>query len=129
MNKGIVTLAENWEKWSAALKAADKTSLDWADAAVECTAAIADLVGASKDLELPDKFFNTENMQLLEAAINGDIGAINRLGAAVASAQVELMAFNESFADLAMQTMTENDLEIDITLDSSQFDADKALVL
>ena len=46
MNKGIITLAENWKNWSKALKASDKTSLDWADAAVECTAAIADLVGA-----------------------------------------------------------------------------------
>lgn len=129
MNKGIITLAENWKNWSKALKASDKTSLDWADAAVECTAAIADLVGASEDLELPDEFFNTENMALLEKAINGDTDAINRLGAAVAAAQVEMLDFNESFADLAMQTMADNGLEIDITLDSTQFDADKALVL
>lgn len=129
MNKGIVTLAENWKDWSKALKASDKTSLDWADAAVECTAAIADLVGASQDLELPDDFFNTDNMALLEAAIDGDTDAINRLGAAVAAAQVEMLDFNESFADLAMQTMADNGLEIDITLDSTQFDADKALVL
>lgn len=129
MNKGIITLAENWKNWSKALKASDKTSLDWADAAVECTAAIADLVGASEDLELPDEFFNTENMALLEKAINGDTDAINRLGAVVAAAQVEMIEFNESFADLAMQTMSENGLEIDITLDSTQFDADKVLVL
>lgn len=129
MNKGIITLAENWKNWSKALKASDKTSLDWADAAVECTAAIADLVGASEDLELPDEFFNTENMALLEKAINGDTDAINRLGAVVAAAQVEMIEFNESFADLAMQTMSENGLEIDITLDSTQFDADKILVL
>ena len=129
MNKGIITLAENWKDWSKALKASDKTSLDWADAAVECTAAIADLVGASQDLELPDDFFDTENMALLEAAIDGDTDAINRLGAAVAAAQVEMLDFNEAFADLAMQTMADNGLEIDITLDSTQFDADKALVL
>lgn len=129
MNKGMITLAENWKDWSKALKASDKTSLDWADAAVECTAAIADLVGASQDLELPDDFFNTDNMALLEAAIDGDTDAINRLGIAVAAAQVEMLDFNESFADLVMQTMADNGLEIDITLDSTQFDADKALVL
>jgi hypothetical protein len=91
MNKGIITLAENWKDWSKALKSSDKTTLDWAKAAVECTAAIADLVGASEDLELPEDFFNTDNMALLEAAMNGDIDAINRLGAAVASEQVKLL--------------------------------------
>ena len=129
MNKGMITLAENWKDWSKALKASDKTTLDWAEAAVECTAAIADLVGASEDLELPDEFFNTENMELLEAAMNGDIDAVNKLGAAVARTQVEMINFNQAFADLAMQTMQDNNIEIDVTLDSTQFDADKAVVL
>ena len=129
MNKGMITLAENWKDWSKALKASDKTTLDWAEAAVECTAAIADLVGASEDLELPDEFFNTENMALLEAAMNGDTDAVNKLGAAVARTQVEMINFNQAFADLAMQTMQDNNIEIDVTLDSAQFDADKAVVL
>ena len=129
MNKGMITLAENWKDWSKALKASDKTTLDWAEAAVECTAAIADLVGASEDLELPDEFFNTENMALLEAAMNGDTDAVNKLGAAVARTQVEMINFNQAFADLAMQTMQDNNIEIDVTLDSTQFDADKAVVL
>ena len=105
MNKGMITLAENWKDWSKALKASDKTTLDWAEAAIECTAAIADLVGASEDLELPDEFFNIENMELLEAAMNGDINAVDRLGAAVASEQIKLLEFNGAMASLALETM------------------------
>lgn len=130
MNKGIITLAENWEDWSKALKASDKTTLDWAKAAVECTAAIADLVGASEDLELPEEFFNTDNMALLEAAINGDVDAINRLGAAVASEQVKLLQFNDAMASLALETMEANGVQIDVGFDfGEQFEADKQYIL
>lgn len=130
MNRGIITLAENWEDWSKTLKASDKTTLDWAKAAVECTAAIADLVGASEDLELPEEFFNTDNMALLEAAINGDIDAINRLGAAVASEQVKLLQFNDAMASLALETMEANGVQIDVGFDfGEQFEADKQYIL
>ena len=130
MNKGIITLAENWKDWSKALKSSDKTTLDWAKAAVECTAAIADLVGASEDLELPEEFFNTDNMALLEAAMNGDIDAINRLGAAVASEQVKLLQFNDAMASLALETMEANGVKIDVGFDfGEQFEADKQYIL
>jgi hypothetical protein len=67
MNVGVANMVNNWETWSEELKKADKTSRDWAWAASECTAAIADLVGASEDLELPAEFFESaENMLLLE---------------------------------------------------------------
>lgn len=129
MNKGMITLAENWDDWGKTLKSSDKLSTDWAEAAVECTAAIADLVGASQDLELPDEFFNTENLALLEAAMNGDINAVNKLGAAVAAATVDALEFNQAFADLVTATMVDNNIEMDINLNTEQFDADKAIVM
>jgi hypothetical protein len=101
MNKGIVTLAENWKEWNKALTSADADTTDFAAAVIDCTAAVADLVGASADLELPDDFFNVENLALIEQAINGNIDAINRLGIAVAEEQLKLLEFNEAFAILA----------------------------
>ena len=72
------------EEWNKALTDSDTTTTDFANALIDCTAAVADLVGASADLELPDDFFNAERLALLEQAINGDINAINQLGFAVA---------------------------------------------
>lgn len=138
MNKGIITLAENWEDWKKALSATDKTTLDYAKAVVECTAAIADLVGASEDLELPEEFFNAENMELMEKAINGDIDAINQLGVAVATEQVKILEFNEAFASLALETFAEKDIKVDFGFGDNltqleqfknQFEIDKALIL
>ena len=129
MNKGVSSLVDNWKDWKKQLKNTDKTTQDYADAVVDCTEAIADLVGASKDLELPDEFFNDENMVLIERALQGDIEAINQLGAAVAYATVDTLEFQASLAQLATSTWIENGLEVDVTLDHEQFDLDKNTVL
>ena len=129
MNKGVSSLVDNWGDWKKQLKSSDKLTQDYADAIVDCTAAIADLVGASEDLELPDEFFNDENMKLIEKAMEGDTQAINQLGAAVAETTVEALEFNSSFADLINRLETWDGQVPDITLNTAQFDADKATVL
>jgi hypothetical protein len=87
MNKGVSSMVDNWSDWRTELRKTDKTSKDWAKAAAGCTKAIADLVGASEDLELPDSFFDSEeNMKLLDQAAQGSEEAINKLGLAVAAA-------------------------------------------
>ena len=125
MNKGIVTLAENWEKWNKALTDSDTTTTDFADAVIDCTAAVADLVGASADLELPDDFFNTERLALLEQAINGDINAINQLGFAVAETQIKALEFNAAFASLSQMM----DPMGDTAYDEQSFDNDMQLIV
>ena len=134
MNKGVSSLVDNWDDWKKQLKATDKLTQDYAEAVVDCTAAIADLVGASSDLELPDEFFNTENMALLERAAQGDIDAINALGAEVAYFTVDALEFNQAFADLAIGLESFNGFDvsgIDLSnvLNAAQFSADKDLVL
>jgi hypothetical protein len=85
MNKGVEVLVGSWEDWKKELKSGNKTSRDWAKAAADCTKVIADLVGASEDLELPADFFDSaENMSLLEQAANGSAKAIEKLGLIVA---------------------------------------------
>ena len=129
MNKGMKTLNNNFADWKKVLKSADKTTMDYADAVVDCTDAIADLVGASDDLELPDEFFNDENMKLIEKAMKGDIKAVNQLGAAVAAATVNAMEFNGAFADMINELETWDGEIPDITLSPEQFNKDKEIVL
>ena len=134
MNKGVSSLVDNWKDWKKQLSATDKLTEDYAKTIVDCTKAIADLVGASSDLELPDKFFNTENMALLERAVQGDIDAINALGAEVAWFTVDALEFNEGFAALASELESFNGFDIskiDLSdvLNADKFDADKDLVL
>jgi hypothetical protein len=101
MNKGVTALVDNWEEWSIALKAGDKTSQDWAKAAAGCTKAVADLVGASEELELPTEFFESEkNLALIEEASKGSEKAINELGFAVAAAQIQMVEFNSTMTDI-----------------------------
>ena len=100
MNKGVSTLHENWKDWSKELKKSDKTTQDWAKAASETTKAIADLVGTSEDLELPPEFFDSaENMELVSQAAKGNEDAINKLGLAVAAAQVQMIEFQNGMRD------------------------------
>ena len=130
MNKGVSSLVDNWKDWKKQLTASNKLTQDYADALVDCTAAIADLVGASEDLELPDEFFNADNMALIEKAMQGDVNAVNQLGAAVAATTVEALTFNEAFATViaSMETFRNEPIDLDL-LDEEQFLADQQLVL
>jgi hypothetical protein len=119
MNKGVETLVGNWEDWKKELKSGNKTSRDWAKAAADCTKVIADLVGASEDLELPADFFDSaDNMKLLEQAANGSEKAINQLGIAVAKAQVSMMSFQEGMTNLTGEA-----------IDATAFDSWKTTIL
>jgi hypothetical protein len=119
MNKGVESLVENWEEWGEELRKGDKTSRDWAKAAAATTKAIADLVGASEDLELPEEFFDSvHNLELLDKAAKGSTEAINELGVIVAGAQVQMMQFQQG-----MQNATGE------LIDQSQFDTWKTTVL
>lgn len=131
MNKGVESLVDNWSDWKKALKATDKTTLDYAKAVKETTAAIADLVGASSDLELPEEFFNDKNYKLIDKAIQGDSKAIDTLGLEVAKAQTKALEFNDA---IAQAVASANDGEglfanFDPTEDlKEQFDAAKTIV-
>ena len=129
MNKGISSLVDNWKDWKKQLSASNKLTQDYAEAVVDCTAAIADLVGASEDLELPDEFFNAENIALIERAMQGDINAVNQLGAAVAETTVKSWEFNEAFASLINQLETWDGEVITIDLDEQRFLSDRDIVL
>ena len=129
MEKGVEKLADNWDDWKKVLKSTDKLTGKYADAVSDCTDAIADLVGASDDLELPDDFFNDKNMKLIEKAIQGDTDAINELGLAVGKATIEGLEFNSSLSKAINSLEKFGNEPIDITLGADQFELDKDRVL
>ena len=111
MNKGVSSLAENWGDWKKELSKSDKTTTDYAKAAAALTSTIADLVGASEDLELSPEFLEApETLEMIEKAAEGDIDAINALGVAVAAESVKLMQLDadmtRTLADGTTKTIT-----------------------
>ncbi|MBO7210923.1 MAG: hypothetical protein J6V44_07925 [Methanobrevibacter sp.] len=77
MNQGVEDLIDNWEDWNKELKAGQldknkKGTAQYAKTINDLTKTIADLVGASADLELPEDFFeNKKNLELIEKAAKG----------------------------------------------------------
>ena len=110
MNKGVETLNKNWKTWSKTLKTADKNSADYADTLNDANAALADLVGAVDAGAVPLDFLDAatesgaEHLEWMEKAAQGDTKAINLLGVALTGAQVELMEFNETMAQNAINS-------------------------
>ena len=90
MNRGVTTLSENWEEWKKIIKSSDKTTFEYAQTAQALTDTIEDLIGASKDLKLPSKFF-AENLELIEEAAQGSAKATELLGIAVTKTQFKDM--------------------------------------
>ena len=104
MNKGVASLVNNWKDWKKILTTTNKDSQDWIKSAVECTAAIANMVGASEDLELPTDFFDSgDNLALLDAAAQGSEQAIAKLGMAVTIAQIKMFKFQEGMKNVSRE--------------------------
>ena len=100
LNKGVADLHDNWADWKKTLNSTKKDSSDYAKTAVALTKTIADLVGASEDLELPTDFFDSaDNMALLEKASQGSIDAINELGTVVAAETVKMLEYSTAFTN------------------------------
>jgi hypothetical protein len=65
MNKGLITLTDNWATWRDTLNEGNITSMDYANTVADLTSVIKELVGATEDLVLPTDFFNADNIDLI----------------------------------------------------------------
>lgn len=98
MQEGYEDLVDNWDDWQKALKKDKKGTKEQAQAIVDLTKTIANLVGTSEDLELPDSFFESEeNLKLIEQAAKGSEEAINQLGIAVGKVQIKDLEMAEGY--------------------------------
>ena len=107
MNKGLSALVDGWKDWKKVLQSTDKTSQDYADTLADLSDAVQDLVGWYEDLNLDSKFVE-KNMDLIEKAADGDVTAIMRLGAEVATFSVAQAQLNNTLADGKMADGTAN---------------------
>lgn len=127
MNQGVATLTENWQDWKKTLTTADKTSTDYAKAMADLTDTVRDLVGAGEDFTMTSEFMK-ENMELIEAAANGDEKAINMLGVATAKASVSAMEFSQEFADAMNKAAQEAGIDSPFEHLSRDFETNKSIV-
>ena len=130
MNKGVATLNENWKDWSKILKSSNKNTADYADTLNDAHEALADLVGAVDAGSIPLDFLDSstesgaQHLEWMEKAAQGDAQAINQLGVALTAAQVELMEFDATMAQTAI-----NGGHLDSAFDLTAFNTYKSEVL
>ena len=128
LNKGVKTLASNWDDWMEALEGGDPE--EYGRALNGLRKATADLLNITDDA-LSSDFFTGENLKDLELAADGDAEAIERLRAAAAT-DIFLQAFAvDNFDDLDQKWQdtlnrlinyaSENDLTAYAQLDDTNF--------
>jgi hypothetical protein len=67
MNKGIDSLKSNWGKWEKSIRSgkmdkAAKGTWEYAESMAELNTAFKDLIGVSEDYEVPEGFFESEEV-------------------------------------------------------------------
>ena len=125
MNRGIETLADNFEDWSSVLKKSNKGSMEYSNALSGMKGALSDLLGVEQDFISAD--FVTEHMKDIELAANGDAEAINRLALAAAKNILIHVDFKDEEAKEKALALHDNlaaqlpNIEVGATLDSGDF--------
>jgi hypothetical protein len=83
MNKGIDTLADNFDDWNDILKKSSKGSMEYSKALSGMRSALGDILDVNSDLISGDFITDPEHLEDIEKAATGDADAIDRLRAAM----------------------------------------------
>jgi hypothetical protein len=78
MNRGVETLADNFDEWGDVLKNSSKESLVYSKAMKGTQKALADVLDVEEEYISDD--FVKEHLEDIEKAAEGDAEAIDRLG-------------------------------------------------
>lgn len=125
MNRGIQSLADDFEEWSDILKKSDKSSEEYADAMTSVKDAMSDVLGVQDEF-LSDQFI-LDNMEDIALAAKGDADAIDRLAiAAGRDILVNLKLEDEGVRDEILALHDElaaeiPDIKVGATLDDGDF--------
>ena len=79
MNKGIETLAENFENWSSIIKDSSESSQEYAEAVGGMAEALSEVYGISDDFIHIDFMTSAQNLDLIRKVAEGDEKAIDQL--------------------------------------------------
>lgn len=132
MNRGIDTLADNFDDWNDILKKSSKSSAEYSKAMSGIKKALSDVLDVEEDFISAD--FVTNNLEDIEKAATGDAKAIDRLHQALAQQIVLDIVGVDKFEDLPtdlqtalndMQSLIDNthlDIGESISLDADSID-------
>lgn len=104
MNRGIDTLADNFDDWNDILKKSSKSSAEYSKAMSGMKKALSDVLDVEEDFISAD--FVTDNLEDIEKAATGDAAAIDRLHAALAKQIVLDIVGVDKFEDLPANLQT-----------------------
>ena len=126
MNRGIDTLADNFEDWNSILKKSDKSSMEYSKALSGMKSALSDVLGVEQEYISND--FVTEHMDDIKLAAEGNAEAIDRLAIAAGRDIIVNMKI-EGGEEVREQVLALHDelaaeipnIEVGATLDSGDF--------
>ena len=98
MNRGIDTLADNFEDWGDILKKSKKSSAEYSKAMSGIKKALSDVLDVESDFISSD--FVTDHLDDIEKAATGDAAAIDRLRDALSKQLILDIAGVDKFEDL-----------------------------
>lgn len=126
MNRGIDTLADNFDDWNDILKKSDKTSAEYSKAMSGMKKALSDVLDVEEDFISSD--FVTQNLKDIEKAATGDADAIDRLHSALAEQIVLDIVGVDKFEELpsGLQTALNNMQEL---IDNTKLDIGESIEL
>lgn len=123
MNKGVESLAENFEEWNDVLKNSDKSSEEYCKALNDMKDAVSDLLDVEEDAV--DSEFIINNLPLIEKAAKGNAEAIDQLRDAYADKILLDISVENNLDDSKIQSLKDrlNSLQDEMpTLDAGKID-------
>ena len=107
LNKGIQTLADNWDDWGEALK--DSTSPKYYEALTGMQNAMEDMFGIK-----PDASFIEDNLKMIQQLAQGDITVLDDLQKAMAKDYITDIVINDEEAQAKMDGILAQIMAMDL---------------
>lgn len=107
LNKGIQTLADNWDDWGEALK--DSTSPKYYEALTGIQDAMEDMFGIK-----PDASFIQDNLEMIQKLAQGDITVLDDLQKAMAQDYITNIVINDEEAQAKMDGILAQIMAMDL---------------
>ena len=107
LNKGIQTLADNWNNWGEALK--DSTSPQYYEALTDIQNAMEDIFGIK-----PDASFIQDNLEMIQRLAQGDITVLDDLQKAMAKDYITNIVINDEEAQATMDSILTQIMEMNL---------------
>lgn len=123
LNRGVETLADNWEDWGDILEKSDAGSQEYSEALQGTKKALADLADTSSDYISND--FIKDHLEEIKKAASGDADAIDSLRLSLSQEVIAKIALDNELDEAQVAQLNENwnnlssqlnDIDVGVTL-------------